>query len=794
MKKTFLVFFLQIICLSMYAQIITLHSNGYTSTFKKVDTLFFNEYAGTKLQINKAAISDKLMQLDRSLGIIARTIDELVTVDNVIGSSKKILSTPFYAYTDGTLQAPTSALFFTPKNTSTVVNDFSRYGTIAAHPVFKGSYYIYLNTDLYNTGDKILALCNELYNKGLAQTIEPVFIRQTTLHTDPLLPKEWNITNTGQYGGTPGADMKVADVWTQGYTGTGVKVAVIDLGVDLNHPDLQANLLLGYDATGNGSGGGPKYDAYNYHGTNCAGVIAEVQNSIGGVGVAYNAKIIPIRYGIGYIDLISGDLHVATNDTWESNSFNYAVNNGADIISNSWSNGSPSAQLDAAIQNAVTKGRGGKGAIVLFSTGNNNSAVHHPAINANVIAVGASSECDTRKRSSDNPALVTSGVSPDPLGVSCDEEFWWGSNYGTNLDVIAPGVYITTTRLPSGTDYSNAYMNDFYGTSAACPNVAGVMALILSANPNLTGQQARNILESTCDKVGGYTYQSGVPGQPNGTWSDDAGYGRINAATAVCKALTSNLTITGNASVCTNATYTINAPIGSTVTWSATPVGIVTLAPSGNSVVTTKAANGSVTITANVTGVCAGITVAPIIKKINVGTPAYPNVTQFANSCLGGTDWELGLQASSTDPSTSQYIWSKNGTPGAATTSPTYYTYVFPSSCMTIGVRAGNACGFGEENLMPFCSPCSGVVVSPNPAKEQLNVTLTDAFLGKQKTNEDIIFKMYELNSSILLRQWHFKNNQKVYSLNLTGIHKGNFILEITNGHQKESKHILIQE
>ncbi|MBC8884298.1 S8 family serine peptidase [Flavobacterium piscinae] len=109
-----------------------------------------------------------------------------------------------------------------------------------------------------------------------------------------------------------------------------------------------------------------------------------------------------------------------------------------------------------------------------------------------------------------------------------------GSDYGTNTDVSAPGVKIYTTDISGAAGYSSGdYAPTFNGTSSACPNVAGVMALILSANSNLNMLEARQILESTCSKVGGYTYNTNVSGQPNGTWSNDLGYGRVNALAAL---------------------------------------------------------------------------------------------------------------------------------------------------------------------------------------------------------------------------------------------------------------------
>jgi subtilisin family serine protease len=96
------------------------------------------------------------------------------------------------------------------------------------------------------------------------------------------------------------------------------------------------------------------------------------------------------------------------------------------------------------------------------------------------------------------------------------------------------GVKIYTTDISGAAGYAtNDYAPTFNGTSSACPNAAGVMALILSLNPSLSQGQARQIIESSCDKVGGYTYNSSVAGQPNGTWSTDLGYGRVNAFSAL---------------------------------------------------------------------------------------------------------------------------------------------------------------------------------------------------------------------------------------------------------------------
>ncbi|MFA6235300.1 MAG: S8 family serine peptidase, partial [Bacteroidota bacterium] len=352
---------------------------------------------------------------------------------------------------------------------------------------------------------------------------EPDFFRllQRVSSNDPYNSSQWALNNTGsaaQYNGTPGADMDVFNAWNLTTGSASVKVAIIDEGTDLNHPDLLANLLPGYDATGLGSNGGPQNN--DAHGTNCAGIVAAVgNNNLGVAGVAYGCKIVPVRiaYGVGN--------YWATSDAIIADGMNWAWNQGgADVLSNSWGGGSPSALINGAINNALAFGRSGRGASVLCSAGNGNSpTVIYPANYNQTIAVAATSMCDQRKSPS-----------------SCDGEYWWGSDYGTNVDIATPGVKIYSTDISGAAGYTSGdYFPTFNGTSSACPNAAGVMALIYSMNPLLTHAQARVIIETTTEKVGGYTYMTNVAGQPNGSWSTDLGYGRVNAYNAVLAAQSS---------------------------------------------------------------------------------------------------------------------------------------------------------------------------------------------------------------------------------------------------------------
>ena len=363
-----------------------------------------------------------------------------------------------------------------------------------------------------NSNGNALELANYFHETGKFEFAEPVFMRILKIQctNDQFFNQQWGLENTGQFGGVSGADIKACQAWNITRGRNVIAVAVIDEGVDLNHPDLVNNLLPGFDATVQGSNGAPQGN--DAHGTACAGIIAAQGNNTEGIsGVAPNCRIIPVRIAYG-----DGAGNWITNDNWIANGINWAWQNQADVLSNSWGGGSPSNQITNAINNAVNNGRGGLGCPVLFASGNNNGSVNYPANLSSVIAVGAMSMCSERK----NPS-------------SCDGESNWGSNFGSELSVVAPGVKIYTSDISGSAGYdAGNYTSTFNGTSSACPHAAGVMALILSVNRCLTQADARQILELSCDKVGTYCYNI-TSGRPNGTWNNQMGYGKINAYNAV---------------------------------------------------------------------------------------------------------------------------------------------------------------------------------------------------------------------------------------------------------------------
>ena len=369
-----------------------------------------------------------------------------------------------------------------------------------------------------------LKMANLFFESGLFEYAEPDFRTFDMLHGAPPPPNDslynlqWAHINDGsanQFSGAAGADMDVDEAWAITQGKATIRIAVLDEGVQRNHPDLVNNIdPLGFGLIAANANTGDILATTRSHGTSCAGIIAaEANNGIGIAGIAPLCKIIPVNVTVNTSGTFGTSAQLAQCIDWAWNQ------GGADVLSNSWGGGIASSLVQDAIKRATTLGRGGKGAIVLFSSGNDDAGVLNPATFPETIAVGGVSMCFQRK-------------SPG----SCDGEVFWGANYGVGLDIAAPAVKIATTRnTGTGTAPNLDYNPAFNGTSSACPMVAGVAALVLSLNDQLNFTQVREILERSATKAGPYTY-SRVPGQPNGSWTSELGHGVVNAKNALLAA------------------------------------------------------------------------------------------------------------------------------------------------------------------------------------------------------------------------------------------------------------------
>ena len=275
------------------------------------------------------------------------------------------------------------------------------------------------------------------------------------------------------------------------YTGKGVKVAVLDTGIDYGHPDLDDNYKGGFDCGG-------LFNDYNPrdrigHGTHVAGIIAAEDNDIGVIGVAPEVDLYAVKIfsdlGLGFVsNLIRG--------------IEWCIAKGIDIISMSvgWDN--PTLRMSNLVAAAVNKAFN-RGIVLVAGSGNENAEnVYLPARLDAVIAVGA---------------------------MNSDFERSWYSAHGPELDLVAPGdvIYSTTPRYDvaytsEGLDRNYDYMS---GTSMATPMVTGVVALMLEANPSLTPTEVKMILESSALDIN-------TPG-----WDKYTGSGMVDAAAAVTLAL-----------------------------------------------------------------------------------------------------------------------------------------------------------------------------------------------------------------------------------------------------------------
>jgi len=304
---------------------------------------------------------------------------------------------------------------------------------------------------------------------------------QSYIPKDHHFEEQWYLNNTVNEG----IDINVLEAW-QITRGEGVKLAIYDDGISNNHEDLNVENI--FNTVGE--------NGFSSHGTKCAGIASAIHNNFGIAGVAPESSLISISFSGHFINVIDdGNL-----DNMVSG-FNWATEN-TDIISCSWRT-IENDDISDAINRALTQGRRGLGTVVVFSSANRSLNSQYPT---NTI-----------------PEILCVGA------IDREGYRYSSSGYGSHLDVVACGEKILTTA--GNVDYVN-----FDATSAAAPQVAGVAALVLSVNPNLTARQVNDIIKITASKIegDGYDYQNKpINENINGLWNEEVGYGLVNAYEAV---------------------------------------------------------------------------------------------------------------------------------------------------------------------------------------------------------------------------------------------------------------------
>jgi len=320
-------------------------------------------------------------------------------------------------------------------------------------------------------------------NSSKTTSQEPLFQEQWALHYDQPFYDAYAINKEAHIHATNAM---------QHYTAKGVKVAIIDIGFDVEHFEYKKNIVKVI----NSADGSTNVACYNsqqcYHGTAIAGVLAANVNGKGLRGIAPDVELVLIKLDLaGYI----GDDEIL-------NALEYAQKENVDIINNSWGTGDVSFVVQEKINQMAQEGRDGKGIVFIFASGNEGKENgNDESMLESVIGVGATDEENLR-------AIY--------------------SNFGEGLDVMAPGGFnlgITTTQDTTQEDITSLYKraedyDKFQGTSAAAPLVTGAVALLLQKYPNLTVQEIQNILHNSSDKIGNVPYENGR--------NKYYGYGKIN--------------------------------------------------------------------------------------------------------------------------------------------------------------------------------------------------------------------------------------------------------------------------
>lgn len=403
--------------------------------------------------------------------------------------------------------------------------------------------------------DNPIKLANQLAALPQVMVAEPnIMIHHALAYRpqDPLYPNQWHLNHGGGQSLRANSHIFAEAAWDITRGSRSVVVAISDDAFDLSHPDLQGpgKLVAPRDLKNRDALPTP-VDANDNHGTAVSGLAIGEENGDGIVGVAPRCSWMPIQT-TGFLD-----------DRSIEQLFDWAVAQGAAVISCSWSPAATyfplSRRQSIAINRAATQGRDGKGCVVMFSAGNANRPIQGEileqgwpkgavrgatpwlsgfAVHPDVLAVSACTSLNQKAAYSnwgDQIAIAAPSNNGKPnMALPQVGTVSTGPEINTSL----PGRGMVTSDRSGAAGYNTSgYTSGFGGTSSACPVAAGVAALVLSINPELTAREVRQILQTTADKIVDTTPDPQLKLQ-HGTYDNKGhsrwfGYGKVNAQKAV---------------------------------------------------------------------------------------------------------------------------------------------------------------------------------------------------------------------------------------------------------------------
>ncbi len=376
------------------------------------------------------------------------------------------------------------------------------------------------------TGLEVFGIAEQMLKEKTIEYCHPELVQERRFKTPPH-PLQWHLGKTKIKGQVIDNHVNIEKAWKL-TKGKNITIAVIDDGVEINHPEFSGRIVHPFDATEGNEDPRPKMDD-DSHGTPCAGMACAAGLENGASGTAPEANLMPIRLRSGLGSMA------------EANAFAWAADHGADVISCSWgpadgdwwkSNDPRHTHVSIlpdstrlALNYALRKGRNGLGCVILFAAGNGNEDVMNDGYSSfeGVIAVAACNDSGKRSVNSDYGKAI--------WACFPSNDFEWNP---FNHPAPASEGLRTTDRLGKPGYNEGDYTNSFGGTSGACPGMAGVVALILAANPMLSYKRVKQLVRRSClriDEIGGM-YDAKKH-------SKFYGYGRIDAGKAVANALKS---------------------------------------------------------------------------------------------------------------------------------------------------------------------------------------------------------------------------------------------------------------